>query len=63
MLNLQLLCSRGVQEYWILDWRLKQVEVYRRQTGLLQLVCTLFPGDNLTSPFLPGFTCAVERLF
>ncbi|NJO43187.1 MAG: Uma2 family endonuclease [Cyanobacteria bacterium CRU_2_1] len=61
--KLKLYTSRGVQDYWILDWRLKQVEVYRRQAGLLQLVCTLFPGDHLTSPVLPGFTCDVERLF
>ncbi|NJP11507.1 MAG: Uma2 family endonuclease [Leptolyngbyaceae cyanobacterium RU_5_1] len=61
--KLKLYSSRGVQDYWILDWRLKQVEVYRRQAGLLQLVSTLFPGDRLTSPLLPGFDCAVERLF
>lgn len=62
-IKLKLYTSRGVQEYWILDWRLKQVEVYRRQTGILQLIATLFPGDSLTSPLLPEFTCAVERLF
>lgn len=61
--KLKLYTSRGVQDYWILDWRLKQVEVYRRQTGILQLVCTLFPGDTLISPLLPGFACDVERLF
>ena len=60
---LKLYTSRGVQDYWILDWRLKQVEVHRRQTGVLQLVCTLFLGDRLTSPLLPGFTCDVKRLF
>jgi Uma2 family endonuclease len=61
--KLKLYASRGVQDYWILDWRLKQIEVYRRQSGLLQLVSTLFPGDTLTSPQLPGFACKVERLF
>ncbi|MEO0540326.1 MAG: Uma2 family endonuclease [Cyanobacteria bacterium P01_A01_bin.105] len=61
--KLKLYASRGVQDYWILDWRLQQVEVYRRQTGLLQLVTTLFAGDMLTSPLLPGFSCDVERLF
>ncbi|NEP19769.1 MAG: Uma2 family endonuclease [Leptolyngbya sp. SIO4C1] len=62
-MKLKLYGSRGVQDYWILDWRLKQVEVYRRQSGLLQLVETLFPGDMLTSPLLPGFACDVQRLF
>ncbi|MEM9809580.1 MAG: Uma2 family endonuclease [Cyanobacteria bacterium P01_D01_bin.56] len=61
--KLKLYTGRGVQDYWILDWRLKQIEVYRRQSGLLQLVGTLFPGDQLTSPLLPGFACAAERLF
>ena len=61
--KLKLYTGRGVQDYWILDWRLKQIEVYRRQSGLLQLVGTLFPGDKLTSPLLPGFACAAERLF
>lgn len=61
--KLKLYTSRGVQDYWILNWRLKQVEVYRRQTGILQLVATLFPSDTLTSPLLPGFACDVARLF
>jgi Uma2 family endonuclease len=61
--KLKLYTSRGVQDYWILDWRLKQVEVYRRQAGMLQLVGTLLPGDPLTSPLLPGFACDVARLF
>ncbi|MEM9485525.1 MAG: Uma2 family endonuclease [Cyanobacteria bacterium P01_F01_bin.116] len=61
--KLKLYTSRGVQDYWILDWRLKQIEVYRRQSGLLQLESTLFVGDTLTSPLLPGFACDVERLF
>ena len=61
--KLKLYTSRGVQDYWILDWRLKQIEVYRRQSGLLQLDSTLFPGDTLTSPLLPEFACDVARLF
>lgn len=61
--KLKLYAERGVQEYWILDWRSPQVEVYRRQQALLKLVCTLFPNDTLTSPLLPEFSCAVERLF
>lgn len=61
--KLKLYTRCGVQEYWILDWRLKQVEVYRRQSGVLQLLVTLFPGDTLTSPLLPKFACDVERFF
>ena len=40
--KLKLYTERGVQEYWILDWRVQQVEVYRRQNAILKLVATLF---------------------
>jgi Uma2 family endonuclease len=52
-----------MQEYWILDWQLQQVEVYRRQQAVLKLVVTLFAIDELTSPLLPNFACPVSRLF
>ncbi|WP_322745383.1 hypothetical protein [Plectonema radiosum] len=47
----------------MLDWRSQQVEVYRRDKAQLKLVATLFSFDELTSPLLPNFTCAVARLF
>jgi Uma2 family endonuclease len=61
--KLKLYESRGVREYWIADWRLKQIEVYRRDNGQLRFIATLVEGDTLTSPHLPGFECAVKRLF
>lgn len=61
--KLKLYAERGVQEYWILDWRVQQVEVYRRERATLKLVTTLFAADELTSPLLPGFACPVSRLF
>ncbi|MGC8714309.1 MAG: Uma2 family endonuclease [Leptodesmis sp.] len=61
--KLKLYTERGVQEYWILDWRVQQVEVYRRERATLKLITTLFPSDDLASPLLPGFTCPVARLF
>lgn len=61
--KLKLYASRGVQEYWILDWRLQQVEVYRWDKALLKLVETLFVADELISPMLPDFVCPVSRLF
>jgi Uma2 family endonuclease len=30
----------GVQEYWVVDWRLKTIEVYRRDQAQMALVCT-----------------------
>ena len=61
--KLKLYASRGVQEYWILNWQLQQVEVYRREKAVLKLVITLFATDDLSSPLLPNFVCTVARLF
>lgn len=55
--------TQGVQEYWILDWRIKQVEIYRRENGELKRTATLFKDDTLTSPLLPEFSCQVAELF
>lgn len=62
-LKLKLYSARGVREYWIVDWRKQQVEVYRRDRAVLNLVATLMSGDELNSPMLPGFTCAIALLF
>jgi Uma2 family endonuclease len=61
--KLKLYSRRGVQEYWIVDWRLRQVEMYRRQDLVLQLKSTLHEADVLESPLLPGFGCKVSSLF
>jgi Uma2 family endonuclease len=61
--KLKLYASRGVLEYWIVDWRLQQVEVYRRERATLRLISTLFASDELDTPLLPGFVCPVARLF
>jgi Uma2 family endonuclease len=62
-LKLRLYSARGVQEYWIIDWRLPQIEVYRRDRASLILVATLLTGDELTTPLLPDFSCSVGKLF
>ena len=62
-LKLKLYSARGVREYWIVDWRKQQVEVYRREQASLKLVATLFNGDELSSPILPDFICAIAQLF
>jgi Uma2 family endonuclease len=61
--KLKLYASRGVQEYWLADWRLQQVEVYRRENATLRLIATLMNQDELSSPLLPGFSCAVSQFF
>ncbi|MGG6239642.1 Uma2 family endonuclease [Nodosilinea sp. AN01ver1] len=61
--KLKLYSQQGVQEYWIANWRLRQVEVYRRQAAQLQRIATLLATDNLESPLLPGFLCQVGSFF
>jgi Uma2 family endonuclease len=61
--KLKLYSEQGVQEYWIVDWRTKQVTVYRRARAQLVLVGTLQNDDELTSPLLSGFVCPVPRFF
>lgn len=62
-LKRQLYASRGVQEYWILDWRARQVVVHRRHEGGLRVEATLYAADTLTSPLLPGFSARVGDFF
>ena len=53
----------GVQDYWIVDRNLEQVEIYRRQEAILTLTATLIQQDEMTSPLLPDFRCAIARFF
>ena len=62
-LKLKLYSQQGVQEYWIVNKDLRQVQVYRRENALLTLTLTLQAGDPLTSPLLPDFSCALSRIF
>ncbi|MBW4602351.1 MAG: Uma2 family endonuclease [Calothrix sp. FI2-JRJ7] len=61
--KLKLYSTKGVQEYWIVDWRKQQIEVYQRQNAQLVQVATLFANDIISSPLLPGFSCQVKQLF
>lgn len=62
-LKLKLYSQQGVQEYWIVNKDLRQVQVYRRSDAVLSLVLTLQSKDILTSPLLPDFSCPLERIF
>lgn len=61
--KLKLYSVRGVQEYWIVDWRSSKIEVYRRSNAALQLIVTLFSNDEISSPLLPNFSCLVSNFF
>jgi Uma2 family endonuclease len=61
--KLKLYSRRGVEEYWIVDWRRRRVETFRRQDTHLSLAATLSNSDSLTTPLLPGFACPLSYLF
>jgi Uma2 family endonuclease len=61
--KLKLYARRGVLEYWIVDVRRRQLEVYRRAEATLALAATLGAADALESPHLSGFSCRVSALF
>jgi Uma2 family endonuclease len=61
--KLALYSRRGVDEYWILDWIRRQIEVYRQDNGALHSVAILRAGDTLETSLLPGFSCSVADLF
>ncbi len=62
-LKLKLYSRRGADEYWIIDWQQRRVEIYRREEAILTLQSTLNQRDILESPLLPGFHCRVSQLF
>jgi Uma2 family endonuclease len=61
--KLKLYSLQGIQEYWIADWRLQKVEIYRRENAQLKLIATLLSDDEITSPLLPDFSCRIQRFF
>ena len=61
--KLALYSRQGVQEYWIVDWRTRRVDVYRRVGAALELAINLQDDDVLSSPLLPGFTCPLSYLW
>jgi Uma2 family endonuclease len=61
--EVKLYSLHGVQDYWIANWQLKTIELYRRREAQLVLVATLLEADSLTSPLLPGFSVLVGQIF
>jgi Uma2 family endonuclease len=61
--KLRLYSRRGVDEYWIADWRARTIEIFRRYGTALAKIVTLAGTDLLTSPLLPGFETTVDRIF
>jgi len=50
-------------EYWIVDWRQQEIEIYRYQEGALGCDRKLSKNDDLTSETLPNFICSLLEIF
>jgi len=61
--KLKLYSRAGCDEYWIVDWPRRMIDVYRLLGGTLALTQALRDGDTLTSPLLPGFALPLVRIF
>jgi Uma2 family endonuclease len=62
-LKLKMYAREGVDEYWLVNWRTRTVEVYRRAGEQLALAQVLTDDDHLTSPLLPGFALPISDLW
>jgi Uma2 family endonuclease len=62
-LKVKLYAKFGVEEYWIVDSRMRAIEVYRREGKTLRLFTTFVGDENATTPLLPGFEAAVSSFF
>src|SRR5256885_14270404 len=58
--KLKLYDKYGVDEYWIVDTRARAIEVYRREGAKLKFFTTFVADEDIITPLLPGFTCAVR---
>ncbi len=61
--KLKLYSRRGVLEYWIVNWIMRDITVFRRKGKKLKQVETFRPPEILTSPLLPGFELPVLSVF
>ncbi len=62
-IKLGLYGRRGVDEYWVVDWGARIVDIYRPAGGALTHTATLRGEDSITSPLLPGFASPVSAFF
>jgi Uma2 family endonuclease len=62
-IKMALYAREGVQEYWIVDWQRRTVEVYRRAGNALELGLTLGGEDVLETSLLPGFRVPLPRIW
>jgi Uma2 family endonuclease len=64
VVKLQVYGKFGVGEYWVADPESRTLEIYRPTEGALGLAAMLSSGgDEVITPALPGFRCALGKVF
>lgn len=53
----------GVDEYWIINPKQGEIEIYRRGKKGLRLAKTLSETQEITTPLLPGFNLTLKKIF
>ena len=61
--KLTLYSNGGVDEYWIVDWKQRTIEVYRRLDDALSFYETYGADGVLETPTLPGFRLQIARIW
>jgi|SRR5690242_9060139 len=61
--KLDLYSRRGVDEYWIVSWPTRSIDIFRRVGYKLTLTATLRDDDVIESPLLTQFSCPVADIF
>jgi Uma2 family endonuclease len=59
----KLYARRGVDEYWIVDWRARTVDIFRPDGAGLALVEQVGGEAEVTSPLLPDFRAPLAEVF
>jgi Uma2 family endonuclease len=62
-IKMALYTREGVDEYWIVDWQRRTVDIFRRDGETLAFVQTLAEDAVLETPLLPGFRAPLSRLW
>ena len=59
----QLYAEGGVRELWLIDPRLRRIEVFQFDVSSKEAVKTAGIGETLASPLLPGMSLEVSKVF
>ncbi|MFV9503104.1 MAG: Uma2 family endonuclease [Oscillochloridaceae bacterium umkhey_bin13] len=53
----------GIREYWLVDRFARQLLIHRLEGRRYRIAAVLNPGEQITSPLLPGLAAPVDELF